>query len=175
MNIFTERRDVVIGVVLALVVGLLIGFGWGRQTAGGADMAAASAQTASTSTGQKIVGGDLIGSSGKTPVEGTVAQGDSVSVASQPAGMSVALTSVTLTQEGWVAIRDSSGTTLGAALFAPGTHAGVSVALLKPTIAGGNYQALMYFDDGTKMFNLKTETIVLNPDGSVAGATFYAQ
>ena len=58
------------------------------------------------------------------------------------------------------------------ALFPAGEQYDVSVPLLRATEAGQNYQALIYFDDGTKTFNLKTETIVLNPDGSVAGATF---
>ena len=89
--------------------------------------------------------------------------------------MSVAVASATLSDEGWIAVRDSEGKTLGAALFAPGTYENVSVPLLRATSAGETYQVLIYFDDGTKTFNLHTETIVLNPDGTVAGTTFIAR
>jgi hypothetical protein len=85
------------------------------------------------------------------------------------------VTSATLSQEAWIAIRDASGRTLGAALFPAGPQSNVSVPLLRATASGESYQALVYFDDGTKTFNLKTETIVLNADGSVAGTTFLAQ
>ncbi len=173
MNILTERRDVVIGVAVALIVGLLLGFGWGRQL-GYAGMASAPVTT-STSTEQTMQGGNLIGSTSKTPVQGTVSEGNALTGDNQVAGMSVDLNSVPLTRAGWVAIRDESGRTLGAALFAPGTHSDVSVPLLRSTQADGSYQAIIYFDDGTKTFSLKTETIVLNADGSVAGATFIAQ
>jgi hypothetical protein len=170
MNILTERKEVVIGVILALVVGLLIGYGWGRQSAGGGLMM--STKVVATSTAQTST--KLIGST-KAPTNTVIAEGNSVNVVDQTAGMSVTVKSVTLSQAGWVAVRDSSGATLGAALFAPGTHNNVSVPLLKSTQSGKNYQALIYFDDGTKTFSLKMETIVLNPDGSVAGATFNAK
>jgi hypothetical protein len=175
MDISTSRTNIIIWVILALVVGLLIGYGFGRQMGGAGDMVTStdmtSTSTAATTT-SKASG--LLGS-GVKPVTGIVAQGNSVSVVDQPAGMSVTVKSAMLSQEAWVAIRDSSGATLGAALFPAGAHTDVSVPLLSPTQAGQNYQALIYFDDGTKTFNLHTETIVLNPDGSVAGTTFDAQ
>jgi len=104
-----------------------------------------------------------------------MATGDSVSVSSQGAGMSVTVASVSLSQPGWIAIRDNTGRTLGAALFPAGTHADVSVPLLRATQAGQRYQALLYFDDGKKSFDLHTETLVENSDGSIAGTTFSAQ
>lgn len=173
MDVIKKNREMIIGVVIALVVGLLLGYGWGRQMGGAGDIVM-SDQVAATSTAATSSASDLMGS-GNAPVTGVVAEGDSLTLAGQPAGMSVAVKSVTLSQESWVAIRDSSGITLGAALFPPGTHTDVSVPLLKATEAGQSYQALIYFDDGTKTFNLKTETIVLNADGSVAGTTFVAQ
>lgn len=170
MDILKQHREVIIGVVLALIVGLSLGYGWGRQTSGAGDMVMSDESVATTATST----GKLLGSNG-TAIAGTVAEGNSVTVVDQPAGMNVRIKSVTLSEEGWVAVRDGSGITLGAALFPTGTHTDVSVSLLKPTRAGQSYQALIYFDDGTKTFNLKTESIVLDPDGSVAGATFEAQ
>lgn len=174
MNVLKQHRDVITGVVIALIIGLLLGYGWGRQMGGAANMMMSSEVPAATSTSTTSAGATLLGSSSK-PVSGTVAEGNSLTVANQSAGMSVKISSVMLSQEAWIAVRDSNGITLGAALFPAGTRADVSVPLLKPMQAGQNYQALIYFDDGSKTFSLKTETIVLNPDGSVAGATFNVQ
>ncbi|MDR3571884.1 MAG: hypothetical protein P4L81_06910 [Candidatus Pacebacteria bacterium] len=160
----------IIGVIAALVVGLLLGYGWGRQMSGAADISMTDEQPTTAATNTTATN-KLLGSQGEQTT-GTVAQGNAVAVLNQAAGTSVMLKSVTLTEEGWVAIRDASGRTLGAALFSAGTHADVTVPLLRPTEAGQNYQALIYFDDGSKTFSLKTETIVLNPDGSVAGGSF---
>jgi len=169
-NVLKEKQDVIIGVILALIVGLLLGFGAGRQTSGMGGETAMSDNTPATTT-KNSAGTTLYGAQ-KVPVTGVVSEGNSVSALDQSAGKKILLKSVMLSQEAWVAIRDSSGKTLGAGLFSAGVHYDVSVSLLRATEAGQNYQALIYFDDGSKTFNLKTETIVLNPDGSVAGSTF---
>lgn len=175
MNTSKAHQQMVLWLFIALLVGLLIGFGAGRQTAGDGGVMM-SDQVAATSTASTTSAGThLLGQSSAAAPAGVVAEGNSVSIMGQTAGKSVMVKSAMLSQEGWVAIRDSSGITLGAALFSAGSHANVSVSLLKPTTSGQTYQALIYFDDGTKTFNLKTETIVLNADGSVAGTTFVAQ
>lgn len=176
MEVIKQHREVIVWVVVALLVGFALGFGSGRQTApGSGSPIAAESSSTSASTMATSAGAYLLGSSETAPASGVVAEGNSVSVADQPAGMNVTVESLMLSQAGWVAVRDASGVTLGAALFPAGSHTGVSVPLLEPTEAGQTYQVLIYFDDGTKTFNLKTETIVLNMDGTVAGATFAAQ
>lgn len=171
MDVVKKNQSVIIGIVIAVVVGLMLGYGWGRQTAPtGTEMAVERPATTTAMTSET----HLLGTNAAA-AKTTVAEGNSLAVSGQPAGMSVTLTSVTLSQEAWIAIRDSSGKTLGAALFPAGTHSDVSVSLLRATTAGQSYQALIYFDDGTKTFDLKTESVVLNEDGSVAGTTFSAQ
>lgn len=102
-----------------------------------------------------------------------IAEEDAVLVADQLTGESVSVMSVTLSKPGWVAIRDERGWTLGAGWFDAGTHANVSVPLLRATEAGQRYQALLYIDTlGDHTFDLHGETLVTNPDGSVAGTTF---
>lgn len=174
MEAIKRNQTVIIGVVAALIVGLLGGYGWGRQSAGVGNMGMSTEQSATT-TAATSASVQLLGSNEKGAASTVVAEGNSVIIANQAAGIKVSIDSVTLSQPGWVAIRNSSGVTLGAALFPAGAHTYVSVPLLEPTEAGETYQALIYFDDGTKTFNLKTETIVLNSDGSVAGTTFIAQ
>lgn len=101
--------------------------------------------------------------------------GEVISVASQPAGETVAIASVTLSQTGWVAVRDERGWTLGASRFDAGTYSNVSVELLRATEAGGRYQVLLYHDDGDRAFDVKKESLVTHTDGTVSGVMFVAQ
>ena len=105
----------------------------------------------------------------------TMASGEAISIASQTTGMTIAVSSLTLSQPGWIAVRDSSGRTLGAAWFDTGTRTGVSVPLLRGTSAGQSYQALLYADDGDHQFDLRSDILITNSDGSVAGTTFSVQ
>lgn len=98
--------------------------------------------------------------------------GSAVTVKDQPAGDTVTVESATLPQLGWIAVRDSDGRTLGAGRFDAGTVTNVQVPLLRATEPGQRYQVLLYVDDGDKAFDLHTDTLVTNADGSVAGATF---
>ncbi|MDE1925529.1 MAG: hypothetical protein KGH79_05180 [Patescibacteria group bacterium] len=169
MDILKENWGVIIGVLLAFVVGLLAGFTLGHRadvsetiTMANTTMATTSAQTHS----QKP-------ESVSRPE--AAAGNDSVVISDQSAGDSVAVKSVTLSQGGWIAIRDASGKTLGAALFPAGVNTGVSVPLLRATEAGQRYQALLYYDDGKHDFNLQTETLVMSADGAPVGTNFTAQ
>jgi hypothetical protein len=103
-----------------------------------------------------------------------VATTEAVSVADQPAGMSVTVSSVSLNQLGWIAIRDSSGRTLGAGLFPAGTQTNVEVPLLRATEAGQHYQVLLYVDDGDKQFDLHKDALLTGDAGSVIGTNFTA-
>jgi len=105
----------------------------------------------------------------------TTSDGESVSVANQPAGSMVAVSSVTFTETGWIAVRDSGGWTLGAGRFDAGTYENVAVKLLRATEAGERYQILLYHDDGDQQFDLKKESLVTHSDGTVAGVMFTAQ
>lgn len=98
--------------------------------------------------------------------------GESVSAKDQAPGMSVAIESVTLAQTGWVAIRDDNGRVLGAARFDAGTYKGVSVPLLRATVANGSYQVLLYADDGDKQFDLHKDILISSEAGGVLGTTF---
>lgn len=88
--------------------------------------------------------------------------------------MSVVVASVTLNQSSWIAIRDESGSILGAGLFPAGTQTDVSVPLLRGTEAGQHYQVLIYVDDGNKQFDFHKDALLTGADGSVVGTTFAA-
>lgn len=110
----------------------------------------------------------------QTPLHVTDMMGESVSIPAQHAGMEVSISSLTLSEPAWVAIRDSNGKTLGAALFDAGTHTDVSVPLLRGTEVRQSYQALLYADDGDHQFDLHKD-VLISSGGSVAGTTFMAQ
>jgi len=91
-----------------------------------------------------------------------------VMVQDQSAGMGVSITSMNLTRETWVAVRDSKSI-LGAGRFSPGATSG-TVKLLRATEAGKAYQVVVYVDDGDKKFDFKVDAVVPG-----VGSTFTAQ
>lgn len=86
----------------------------------------------------------------------------------------MSVSSATLSQTGWVAVRDSGGRVLGAARLDAGVHEAVQIPLLRNTVSGEHYQVLLYTDDGDKAFDLHIDALVMNSDGSIAGAAFTA-
>lgn len=99
----------------------------------------------------------------------------SVSMDDQPAGATVVLDAVVYPgAEGWIAVHESTGGTLGNALGAArfNTAAGLtptSVALLRATTPGQTYSVVFYAENGDRIFDLRTDAQV-----EVAG-TFVAQ
>ena len=164
-------------IIAAIVLVLLLIGAWylGHTTvvsemAGNDDTSGYSSSTAQTSTT-----GSTTNAKPSASVPTTQAIGDAVEVANQPAGMAVSVSSVTLGDTGWVAVRGSDGRILGAGRFDAGTSKNVVVDLLRGTISGQRYQVLLYVDDGDKQFDFHKDTLVTNSDGSVAGTTFSAE
>ncbi len=173
---------VIAGVGLLIII---VGGWWviSHNASGAGTMATSTATTTMTDntstsgsdTNSQSAGSETTTGSSATPEPTAAASGDTVSVADQPAGTSVAVASVTLSKDGWVAIRDDKGWTLGAAWFPAGTQHTVSVQLLRATEAGKRYQALLFIDTaGDHTFDVHGETLVTNSDGSIAGAMFTA-
>jgi hypothetical protein len=167
----TSNRTVLAVVVVVLIVGA-----WflGRASLSGEmspSMSASGTTTGRTTSPATNSNQAMTETTGN--VTAPVSSQESVSVSDQTAGMQVTVRSVSLPQTGWVAVRDSSGSVLGAGLFNAGTNSG-TVPLLRGTTAGERYQVLLYIDDGDKQFDLHKDTLLMNSDGSVAGTTFTA-
>ncbi|MCR4325293.1 MAG: hypothetical protein NUV59_00615 [Patescibacteria group bacterium] len=171
-----ERTYQVIIGVLAVIV-LILGWWIITHPSAGSSMASDSETAAGMDgTSDSDANGGSVSGPISDSVPTTTGSGEQVSVAAQPAGSSVAVASATLSQPGWVAVRDASGRTLGAAWFDAGTHTDISVPLLRATEAGQNYQVLLYVDSGEgHRFDLHQDILITNADGSVAGTTFSAQ
>ena len=98
-----------------------------------------------------------------TPVGGwdhptTTPSGESLTVIDQPAGKTVAISSMKLSRESWVVVRDARSI-LGASRFNADATNG-TVKLIRPTEARNGYQALIYVDDGDKKFDFKKDMLV---------------
>jgi hypothetical protein len=173
MKLSERTYQVTVGVLILII--LFLGYLLYKGNAA-ARMGVQASTTSETSDMGTTANSQLDNTSGATAGSSSTAVSssgsESVMVADQPAGTSVAVSSVTLSQPGWVAVRDTSGRTLGAAWFDAGTHTGVVVPLLRATTVGQSYQALLYADNGDHQFDLHSDALITNADGSVAGTTF---
>ena len=88
----------------------------------------------------------------------TAAQNETVAVNNQAAGTNVAIASMNLSRDTWVAVRDERSI-LGAGWFAAGTTSG-SVELLRGTEAGKSYTVVLYIDNGNHAFEYKGDALV---------------
>lgn len=166
--------------VILVIIVLVIGAWYvGRKQA----ITALSGGVASSATSDTVGGTYPSNNSGKTDANGKNPQGDasaviagseSVQVADQPAGAEVKVSSLALSEIGWVGIRDNEGRVLGAGRFDAGSFENVTVPLLRATAAGDSYQVLLYADDGDKEFDLHKDALILGSDGGIAGTNFKA-
>ena len=162
MDMKNSTNWIIIGAIAVIVI---VG-GWWLFSTKPADESGTSTSNSNVvdiSTGTPV---DLTVPS--TPYATTTAAGETVMVQDQSAGMGVSITSMNLTRETWVAVRDSRSI-LGAGRFSPGATSG-TVKLLRATEVGKAYQVVVYVDDGDKKFDFKVDAVVPG-----VGSTFTAQ
>ena len=164
MDIKDRNTQIIIGAVILVV---LIGAIWWFVASGKNPVAPSRSSSEATSTMPTTTSGEALPGAPTTEVSG-----ESVTVVNQAASDTVQVASATLSQLSWIAVRDDTGRTLGAGLFPAGEQSNVEVPLLRATEPGQHYQVLIYVDNGDHQFDLHTDTLVINPDGSVAGTTF---
>lgn len=143
-------------VVVAIVAVVLIGGGvWLFMRDSGSDVNGAATTTPNSNSTTTV------STSSSGAISGTVTQpsGEAITVADQPAGDSVRVSSVNLSGTGWVAVRDSMRI-YGAARLNEGTSENVSIKLLRNIEAGKTYQVVVYVDDGDKVFDFKKDALV---------------
>ena len=150
-------------IVGAVVVVLILGGWWLMGRGGDADVGNGS-ETGETGMGTMPTGSTV--NVGTQPVM-TGAQGESISVSDQSAGTTVTISSMNLTRETWIAVRDEKSI-LGAGRFAPGAKSG-TVELLRGTEAGKSYSVVVYVDNGNRAFDLTGDELVTG-----VSATFVA-
>jgi len=95
----------------------------------------------------------------------------SVEVSNQAAGSSVTLATVSMAANGWVVIHEdmdgAPGNILGAQRFDAGAYEGGRVELLRSTVSGGRYYAMLHLDDGDKSFDHKLDLAIRDGAGNL--------
>ena len=172
------RRTVNLTTVIVFVIAFLLGYGTSARLVnrsgtagerqGRAEMAAAE-QTTATGEAQE--------ESSLAQISAMIATGlSTVAADNQPAGKTVSV-AVKLEKEAWVAVHEETngapGKILGAQLFTAGTHFG-KVELLRGTVAGAKYYAMLHADDGDRKFDHAKDMPLKNAAGQAITDEFAA-
>jgi hypothetical protein len=173
-------RNWLAGIAIVLVILIAITYILHRNdtapTIAGDDMSSATATTTATSTAVSTTGttGSVV--AGFAPLSGTVtttSNGEAIAVDSQPAGAPVVISSMTLFRKSWVAVEAMDGSILGAGLFSADATSG-TIPLLRDTVAGKQYEVVIYAAATGKSFDFLQDQMVVGSDGSPIGAAFTA-
>lgn len=101
--------------------------------------------------------------------------GDSITVLDQAAGNAVRVENIEFENAGWVAVHEDRngglGNILGAAWFPRGTSSG-TVELLRDTLPGQAYYAVLYTDNGNKVFETGVDAQIVTASGNPVMSTF---
>lgn len=188
--------------VIVFLIGLIVGFGIG-QIGGGETDEKVSVETDSAQEEQhndkndgdamvmkethtddpamEISGDTMMSTSEQKKVDEITSRAagtNTIVVANQPAGDAVVVSLLSLEKSGWIAIhedRDGAlGNILGARRFNEGQYVAETVKLLRGTVGGATYHAVLHLDDGDSNFNYKTEIPVRDALGSLIAEDFVA-
>lgn len=155
-------------VVIALIVGIILGFAIGNYTQRGKGGVAVDEALDDDTAAPEVV------------VAGAELEGDAVAVSTvdQPAGKIVLVSNVTLDKTAWLAVQNYSdgqlSNVLGAHRLAAGNYASDIIDLVIPTVADKTYAITVFYDEGDLNFSRKNDIPVLK-SGSPIFATFVAE
>lgn len=103
---------------------------------------------------------------------------DSILVTDQSEGVRVSLSSVVLKEGGWAVIHEDDngapGRILGAQLLAAGKWTDSTVELLRGTLAGQTYYAMLHSDNGDRAFDPKKDLPITDDEGNPVVMEFKA-
>lgn len=112
-----------------------------------------------------------------TSTSATITNGGSVSVATQAAGNSVVVESVTVPAPGvWVAVREIIDNDLGnvlGAIHINGPLSNITVPLLRPTEPGRTYAVQLYRDDAGGTFSASVNSAYIDFDTGVKAVAYF--
>ena len=173
--------------IAGVIVGLIIGWGWfslGRDNGAVAtndnDDTTATTQGAVTATSGTQTGTAKTGTSagGSGAVTASPSGTSGLGIDSQSAGLSVKVSSVSVSAPTWVVIYDNvngtPGNALGARMFFPGETSG-TIELLRATISGKSYFAGEYVDDGDHKYSKQSDSQVKTVAGTPLIVQFNAR
>ena len=150
----SEMSTYIIIAVIAFALGLGSGWLWVNKNS-----------TSDGATKDKNTADNTDKETNQTPTSDLTAD-NSISVKAQPAGIEVEVEQVVLKAMAWVVVHEDDGAgkpgkILGAQLFDAGTGLG-KVELLRGTMAGGDYFAMLHADNGDRAFDPKLDAPILD-------------
>lgn len=183
-----EQSRITNTTIVALIIGLIIGFAGGAYWYKGKMVRSDSANKMDVSENKDDNKVDVMETSSTTEVMektepsttivSTVVDTSIVAAPNQKAGDTVLVNKVVSGAEVWVAVREDReglmGNILGAKKVGAGTSESVVVELLRPTVSNAKYYVVLYRDNGDGAFDSKTDVLV-ESDGSTIISTFRTQ
>lgn len=160
-----------------LVAGLIIGFIVGALAV---DKGIILQKSATLNENEDVATTTSDGSVSEVKTSGIVLAGkNALDVTDQPAGQSVIMALTVLNEQGWVAIHEDvsgePGRILGATLVFAGERNNVVVDLLRKTVKGQTYYAMLHTDDGDKAFDIAKDLPIKDSTGNVIMMKFVAE
>lgn len=113
-------------------------------------------------------------------VNSLISKENTLTVNDQASGATVVVAQVALEYDSWIAVHEdrngTPGNVLGALWLPAGTKTDAVVELLRPTLEGGNYYAMLHEDIGSDhKFDVKIDKPVLDAKGMPVMAKFTAR
>ncbi|MBY0294172.1 hypothetical protein K2Q08_02475 [Patescibacteria group bacterium] len=165
------KRNLIIAAVAILVVA---GIAWAVTSDKNSDVEGTPAGTVATST-KPAATGSTSGTTATSNAQASFPSGALVISSPQNAGLTVAVSNITVQVPTWVVIYESyngqPGNVLGAALFTSDRSSGV-VDLLRGTSPGQSYFAGEARDDGDHMFSMINDPAIRDENGTPVTLTF---
>lgn len=159
-----------VGIVIIGLVWTIAGQKSAPVSVDDANTVAATSTSDTAATGPKPSKNPAALETESTPM---MASGETITVQDQAAGATTLISSVSVMHSTWVAIKDTNGRVLGARRADVSTD-NLEVSLLRPTVAGQTYQAVLYVDNGDKQFDLHKDTLVVGSEEAPVASTFSA-
>lgn len=183
-----EQSRITNTTIIALILGLIIGFaggaywykgkmaGWSDTKTG--DIVTDTKEDIEPVVMEKDTKDSSMVSGPITTITSTVLDTNTISAPNQKAGDTVLVSKVVSDAVVWVAVREDNGglmgNILGARKVSVGMTENVVVELLRPTVIGGKYYVILFRDNGDGAFDHKTDAPIAS-DGSIIVSTFNAQ
>jgi hypothetical protein len=163
-----ENASAATKVIVALIIGLLIGFAagafWQERRLSSVAVSPDETMTENGGTQKELA------ANGVASVSSAVAPaGFSLFAEDQNAGAAAVVARVSAREPVWVAVREERagalGNILGAQKIQAGQHENVSVELLRPTSRGAAYFVVLYSATGTPAFNYRVDVLIEGVEG----------
>lgn len=168
--------------IIVFVIAFLLGYGTSarivNRSKSNAQKETASASDATQVEGEKTaVDTNSDAGSALAQISASVGAGISTVSADNQAEGEIVSVVVKAEKETWVAIHEETdgklGKILGAQLFTKGTHTGL-VHLLRPTVAGMKYSAMLHADNGDRKFDPAEDKALMASTGGMIMDEFMA-